>query len=42
MTFEATRRDILRAGGLAVGGALLSGAIATRRQSWPSLPPAAA
>ena len=28
MTFEATRRDILRAGGLVVGGALVSGAIA--------------
>jgi hypothetical protein len=28
MTFEATRRDILRAGGLVVGGALLSGVIA--------------
>src|ERR1035437_2597592 len=28
MTFQATRRDILRAGGLVVGGALVSGAIA--------------
>ena len=38
MTFEATRRDILLAGGLVVGGALVSGAITDAVQR-PLSPP---